>query len=45
MLSEKYSPGIDPAAEIARFINHVAIIRIDIIRMSGKESIELVRAR
>ena len=45
MLSEKYSPGIDPAAEIARFINHVAIIRIDIIRMTGKESIELVRAR
>ena len=45
LLSAKYSPGIDPDAEIARFINHVTIIRIEILRMTGKESIELVRSR
>ena len=45
LLSEKYSPGIDPTAEIARFIKNVCIIRIDIETVSGKEAIELVNER
>lgn len=45
LLCEKYSPGIDPTAEINRFQKTVCIIRIDLDRVSGKESIELVRAR
>lgn len=43
LLADKYSPGIDPAAEIDRFIKTVCIIRIDIDRMSGKEAVELTR--
>lgn len=45
LLTEKYSPGIDPDAEIARFIKTVRIIRIDIDSVTGKEAIELMRAR
>lgn len=44
-LAEKYSPGIDPEAEIARFIKTVSIVRIDIDSVTGKEAIELTRAR
>lgn len=44
-LCEKYSPGIDSEAEIARFIKTVCIIRIDIDCFSGKEAIELTGAR
>lgn len=44
-LCDKYSPGIDPTAEIARFIKTVCIIRIDIDSVTGKEAIELVRNR
>lgn len=45
LLGEKYSPGIDPEAEIARFIKTVCIVRIDIDSVTGKEAIELTRAR
>lgn len=45
LLTEKYSPGIDPDAEIARFIKTVRIIRIDIDSVTGKEAIELMLAR
>lgn len=45
LLTEKYSPGIDPDAEIARFIKTVCIIRIDIDSVTGKEAIELMRAK
>lgn len=45
LLTEKYSPGIDPDAEIARFIKTVCIIRIDIDSVTGKEAIGLMRAR
>lgn len=45
MLSEKYSPGVDDGPEIARFLKAVAVLRLDIRRMTGKESIELVRMR
>ena len=44
-LCRKYCPGIDPDDEIARFFKVVCIVRIDIEAMSGKEAIELVRAR
>lgn len=45
LLGEKYSPGIDPDGEIARFIKTVSIVRIDIERATGKEAIELTRGR
>lgn len=45
MLSEKYSPGVDDGPEIARFLKAVAVLRLDIGRMTGKEAIELVRMR
>lgn len=45
LLGDKYSPGIDPEAEIRRFITTVCIIRIDIDSIAGKEAIELTRER
>ncbi|MBD5231564.1 MAG: pyridoxamine 5'-phosphate oxidase family protein [Bacteroidales bacterium] len=45
LLCEKYSPGIDPDAEISRCINHVAVLRLDIESITGKEAIEFVRNR
>lgn len=45
LLGDKYSPGIDPEAEIARFIKTVCIVRIVIDSVTGKEAIELTRAR
>ncbi len=43
LLCEKYSPGIDSDAEIARCLSHVTVLRLDIESVTGKESIELVR--
>lgn len=45
MLAEKYSPGIDSAHEIGRFLRNVAVLRLDVERITGKESIELTRMR
>lgn len=45
LLCEKYSPGIDPTAEIERFIKTVCIIRVDIDSVTGKEAKELTRQR
>lgn len=45
LLGDKYSPGIDPEVEIARFIKTVCIVRIDIDSIAGKEAIELTRER
>lgn len=45
LLCEKYSPGIDSDPEIAKCLDHVAVLRLDIGDMIGKESIELVRNR
>lgn len=45
LLGDKYSPGIDPDAEISRFIKTVCIIRINIDSITGKEAIELTKAR
>lgn len=45
LLCDKYSPGINPEAEIARFIRALCIVRIDIDSLTGKEAIELTRGR
>lgn len=45
LLCEKYSPGIDSDAEIAKCLGHVTVLRLDIESLTGKEAIELVRAR
>lgn len=45
LLCEKYSPGIDPDKEITRCLSHVAVMRLEIDNMTGKESIELIRQR
>lgn len=45
LLSAKYSKGIDPTSEINKFLNVVAIIKINIERVTGKEAIELTRKR
>lgn len=45
LLSDKYSPGENPSAEIERFIKAVCIVRIDIDSVTGKEAIELARMR
>ncbi len=45
LLCEKYSPGIDSGAEIAKSLSQVAVLRLDIESMTGKEAIELVRQR
>lgn len=45
LLSDKYSPGIDPKDEIAKFLKAVCIVRISIDIISGKEAIELTRQR
>ena len=45
MLAERYSPGIDSAHEIERFLGNVAFLRLDVERITGKESIELTRMR
>lgn len=45
LLAGKYSPGLDSEDEINRCFNHVAVIRMDIVSMTGKEAIELTRKR
>lgn len=45
LLGAKYSPGIDPEAEIARFLGHVAVLRLDIESITGKEAKELMAER
>ena len=45
MLCEKYSPGIESTNEIAKCMSHVMILCLDITELTGKEAIELVRAR
>lgn len=45
LLCEKYSPSIDADMEIAKCLNDVTVLRLDIGSMTGKESIELVRKR
>lgn len=45
LLSEKYSPGIDPTHEIDKLFKNVCIVRINLTEITGKEAIELVRMR
>ena len=45
LLCDKYSHGINPDSEISKCIDHVALLRLDIDSMTGKEAIELVRKR
>lgn len=45
LLCEKYSPGIDSDAEIAKCLSQVSVLRLDIESMTGKEAIELVQER
>ncbi len=42
LLCDKYSPGIDAGDEISKCIGRVAVLRLDIDGMTGKEAIELV---
>ena len=45
MLGDKYAPGHDSRAEIAKGWEQVAVVRLEIETMSGKEAIELTRQR
>ena len=45
LLCDKYSPGIDATTEINKFIKNVAVLRLDITGITGKEAIELTRQR
>ena len=45
LMCDKYSPGIDPTAEISGCRTRVAVMRLDIESMAGKEAIEFVRER
>ena len=45
LMCDKYSPGIDPDSEISKCFNRVAILRLDVESLTGKEAIELVRQR
>ena len=45
MLGDKYSPGIDCTDVIAHSLENVAVIKLEIEAMSGKEAIELTRSR
>lgn len=45
MLAGKYSPGMDSAPEIAKSIDRVAVLRLDIETAVGKEAVELTRRR
>lgn len=42
LICEKYSPGIDSENEILRNLRIVKILRLDIERITGKKSIELI---
>ena len=43
LLCLKYSPGLNPTQEIEKFIKNVAVIKIKIQQITGKEAIELVK--
>ena len=45
MLCAKYSPGFDCTAEIEGAIDRVAVLRLDIESVTGKEAIELTHRR
>lgn len=45
LLGEKYSPGMDSSDEIAESLGHVAVLRMRLSSIVGKEAIELTRRR
>ena len=45
MLAAKYAPGAESAGEIAGALERVAILRLEIRTLTGKEAIELTRNR
>ena len=47
LLGRRYSPGDEPGLqhEIDKSLDHVLLLRLDIEHLSGKEAIELVKAR
>ena len=47
LLGRRYSPGDEPGLqrEIDKSLDHVLLLRLNIDHLSGKEAIELVRAR
>lgn len=45
LLCDKYSPRINSDAEISKCLNRVAVLRLDIDSITGKEAIELVKKR
>ena len=45
LLCDKYLPGVDPSAELSKYLSRVAVLRLDIQTLTGKEAIELVRKR
>ena len=45
MLCGKYSPGLDGSSEIAKSLDRVAILKLDLESAAGKEAIELTRKR
>ena len=45
LLCEKYSPGIDSSDEIRKCLSNVCIVRVRLLKVTGKEAIELTRTR
>lgn len=45
LLGDKYAPGIDSSAEIAKGLSHVLVLKMEIENITGKEAIELVNQR
>ncbi len=44
-LCGKYSPGLDTAEEIEKYLNNVCVLEMNVEHVSGKEGLELVRRR
>ncbi len=44
-LGEKYSPGLDAAAETEKYKDSVCVLEMSIEELSGKEGLELLRRR
>ena len=45
LLGAKYSPGIDSTREIDKGLDHVAVLRLEIESLNGKEALELACRR
>ena len=45
LLGRKYAPMMDSAPEIAKSLDRVTVLRLEIETLSGKEAIELTRRR